>query len=231
MTPDMAFECLLVSRDPQLLCTLNHALDNLSIYTKICLSPTKALYALGEGSTDLFVIDWDDDLADSQLLREIQAHDVIRRQTVVAVSQHDRRIPGAHFLLQKPLTAMSGTEFMKRVYIRMLRDHRRHARYAVMASVIATDSQNRLVPITITNIGDGGLGMTTREKVAVGEILCFRLLLPLARRPIYIEARILWTREYGACGGEFLRIPPVDLDILHEWLKAKCQVKKPVVNV
>jgi PilZ domain len=229
MTPDMAFECLLVSRNPQIVCTMNRVLDNLSISTKLCLSPSKALDVLREGSTDLFVIDWEEEAPASELLSEIQKHDFARKQTVVAVSARERRIPGAHLVLTKPLTAEWGAESMRRLYSRMVQDHRRHARYALMIPVIATNGANRLLPITITNIGDGGIGLSTREEVATGDVLSFRILLPGARRPIYAEARVLWTREYGVSGCEFLRIPPVDLDILHDWLKSKCQIKKPLL--
>jgi len=96
---------------------------------------------------------------------------------------------------------------------------------------MATIGRDRLLPVTITNIGDGGMGLSSREQLAIGDVLSFRLLLPHARRAIYIEARILWTREYNVSGCEFVRIPPVDLDILHDWLKSKCQVKKPLVTL
>lgn len=229
MTPDMAFECLLVSRDPSVVCTLNRALDNLSISTKVCFSPSKALGELRSGSTDLVVIDWEDASSASELLNEIQKVDSVRKKTVVAVSPLDRYIPGTHMVLTKPVTAESGAKSLKLIYVRMLQDHRRHARYAVMTPVIATESENRFLPVTVTNIGDGGIGLSSREEVKVGGMLSFRLLLPNARRAIYIEARVLWTREYGTFGCEFARIPPIDLDILHDWLKSKCKIKKPLL--
>ena len=101
MTPEMAFECLLVSRDPKVVCTLNRVLDNLSISTKHCLSPSRAVNVLREGSTDLVVIDWEEDHAASDLLYEIQRSDITRKKTVLAVSAVDRRIPGTHFLDRK----------------------------------------------------------------------------------------------------------------------------------
>lgn len=231
MTSDMAFECLLVSRDPQVVCTLNPLLDSLAISTKVCLSPSKALNELRAGSTDLFVIDWEEDSSASELLHEVRESDAVGKKTVVAISSLDRAIPGTHLVLRKPVTAEAGAQSLKFVYSRMLQDHRRHARYALMAPVIATIGRDRLVPINITNIGDGGMGLSSREQLAVGDVLSFRFLLPNARRAIYVEARILWTREYNVCGCEFLRIPPIDLDILHEWLKSKCQVKKPLVTL
>jgi hypothetical protein len=231
VTPDLAFECLLVSKDPQVVYTLNHVLDNFSICTKVCLSPAKAVHELRSGSTDLVVIDWEEERSASELLHGIRAVDASHKKTIVAIAPVDRQIPGTYLVLKKPLTAESGTKSFKLAYIRMLQEHRRHARYAVLTPVIATIGRDRLVPVTITNIGDGGMGLSCKEPLTVGDVLSFRLLLPSARRPIYIEARILWTREYNVAGCEFVRIPPVDLDIFHDWLKSRCQVKKPLVAV
>jgi CheY-like chemotaxis protein len=228
MTPEMAFECVLVSRDPTVVSTLNRVLDDLSISTRHCLTPSKALHLLREGSTDLIVIDCDENDSACQILNEIPYG--VRKQTVVAVSSYDRRIAGTDFVLRKPITPASSAQSFKLVYSRMLRDYRQHARYAVMIPVVARNKGNRLIPVTITNIGDGGVGFSTSEEVSIGDVLSFRLPLPNARRPIYIEARILWTRDYGISGGEFVRIPPPDLDILHVWLKSKCQVRKPLVE-
>ena len=230
MTPDMAFECLLVSRDPKVVCTLNHVLDNLSISTKVCLTGSRAISELKGGSPDLVVIDSETD-ASSELLDHIRRADAVRKKTIVAVTLDEEGLPGAHVVLRKPVTAESSAVCLKSVYGRMVRDYRRHARYALMISSIATAGDNRLIPLTITNIGDGGVGLSTRETLHVGEQLSFRMALPDARRAIYVEARVLWTRDYGTCGCEFMRIPPVDLDILHEWLKAKCQIKKPLLPV
>jgi CheY-like chemotaxis protein len=226
----MAFECLLFSRDPKVVCTLNHVLDNLSFSTKVCLTPSKAITELRGGSPDLVVIDWEEDNA-NELLDDIRRLDTVHKKTIVAVTSAQVNPEGAHTILRKPVTAESSSVCLKNIYGRMLRDYRRHARYALMISVIATAGENRLVPLTVTNIGDGGIGVSTRESLSVGELLSLRLPLPGARRAIYVEARVLWTRDYGVCGCAFMRIPPVDLDILHDWLKAKCQIKKPLLPV
>ncbi len=225
----MAFECLLVSRDPKVVCPLNHVLDNLSITTKVCLSPSRAVDELRGGSTDLVVIDWVEEDTASALLDVIRESDIVRKKTIVAVSDSDRAIPGAYVVLTRPITADSGARGLRLAYQRMLRDHRQHARYAVMTPVIARSINNQLIPVTVTNIGDGGIGLSTMETLTRGEVLCFHLPLPGARRAVYIEARVLWTREYNVAGCEFVRIPPIDLDILHEWLKEKCRVKRPLL--
>jgi len=54
--------------------------------------------------------------------------------------------------------------------------------------------------------------------------------LPGARREVLVNVRVLWTRDYGRIGCEFVRIPPVDLIVLHDWLKERSRVKKPLVE-
>ncbi|MBZ5682755.1 MAG: hypothetical protein LAO24_21890 [Acidobacteriia bacterium] len=230
MTPEMAFECLLVSHDPTVFSTLDRILRNFSICTNVCPTTSRAAGLLEEGSTDLIVIDWEGE-SSLKLLHEVWKSRVKQKPTIVAVSADDRAIPGVHVVLRKPITPESGTRSVRAAYSRMLQDYRRHARYAVMTPVQATGENNRTIPATVTNIGDGGLGLTTKEKLTIGEVLSLHLQLPAAKKEIYIQARVLWTRDYGAAGCEFLRIPPVDLQIMHDWLKDKCRVKKPLIEL
>ncbi|MGB7599625.1 MAG: PilZ domain-containing protein [Candidatus Sulfotelmatobacter sp.] len=206
---------------------MNKLLDDLSISTKVCLSPSKAFDQLEGRNTDLVIVDWDEDSA--ELLTGIRKSNGWRKPTVVAVSHNACTLRGADIMLSKPVTDKAGARSLKAAYSRMLYDHRRHTRYALMSKVMAMDERERSIEVTILDIGDGGVGISTKEHFTVGDVLCFRLLLPGADRTIYIQARVQWTREYGALGCEFLRIPPVDLNILHDWLTSKNRIKKPVV--
>ena len=226
MTSDMAFECLLISRDPAVVCVMNKLLDELSISTKVCLSPSRAFDQLAGRNTDLVIVDWDEDSA--ELLTGIRKSNGWRKPTVVAVSPSNCTVRGADIVLPKPVTDSSVTKSLKAAYSRMLYDHRRHTRYALMSKVTVTDERGRSIEAIILDIGDGGVGISVKEEFAVGDVLCFRLLLPGADRTIYIQARVQWTRAYGALGCEFLRIPPVDLNILSDWLTGKNQIKKPL---
>ncbi len=229
MTSDLAFECLLVSRDPNVVCIMSRLLGKLSISTNLCLSSSRAFDQVADNSTDLMIVDWEYDSPD--LLHNIRKSGLWYKPTVVAVSSRECPILGAHILLRKPVTEVSGAVCLKAAYSKMLCDYRRHARYALMSFVQATDQNNRCVNITITDIGDGGVGISSKEEFSIGDVLSFRVLLPSAERAISIEARVQWTRNYGAVGCEYLRIPPVDLNILHGWLKGKTQIKRPVGHI
>lgn len=230
MTPELSFECLLVSRDARVLTCVNRILQELSVSTKICLHPSKAADALAAGGTDLVVLDFEDESC-LDLLQDIWKTGLKQRPTVLAITHADCLIPGAHISVNKPLTPESGTKALKDAYSRMLRDYRRHARCALMIPVTATDERGQPIPMTVLDVGYGGVGLRVRSEVEVGESLSFALSLPGAKRAIHIEARVLWTRSFGTIGCEFLRIPPVDLNLLHDWLMGKIRVKTPLVKV
>ena len=134
-------------------------------------------------------------------------------------------------VIKKPMTAETGAQSFKTVYQRMLIDYRRKVRHALMTPVVATTEDGREVSLMVTDISDGGVGLSSKENLQVGDVLSFRLVLAGAPREVLVHVRVLWTREYARYGCEFLRIPPVDLMILHDWLKAKSRVKKPRIEI
>lgn len=229
MTIDMAFECLLVTRDPAVMNIMNGLLGSLSISTNVCSSSTQAVDHLSGDSTDLLIVDWEDD--SGKLLQHINQSRRWRKPTVMVVSELESAVTDTCFLLRKPVTREVGAQSLKQAYSRMLQDHRQHTRYPLMSSLTATHQDGRPVPVTVTNIGEGGVGLNTKQLIVRGDVLSFALLLPDTDTPIHIAARVLWVRQYGAVGCEFVHIPSADLDIVYNWLKHKCQIKKVAVEL
>ena len=147
MTADMAFEGLIVSHDAGLYSVFDRVLRQLSISTNICLSASKACNQLQQGSTDLLVIDCDGQDW-SEVLDRVWKSKSTKKPTVVAITRKEDRVPGAHVVLKKPVTVESGALSLKAAYHRMLHDYRRHARFALMTPVIATDAEEKTVPVT-----------------------------------------------------------------------------------
>lgn len=228
MTPEMAFECLIVSSDVEVFCPVERILRDLSVCSNPCLSPSKAISALRKSEIDLIVIDWDEKDV-SELMQEIWASTTKPKPTILAISAANVLVPGAHIVLRKPLTNESARKSLQLAYSRMLTDHRRHSRYVIMIPVMATDKHGRAIPLTVADIGDGGVGLRAKEELSRGDAISFRLLLPGTRKEIYIQARVAWTSGYGLAGCEFVHLPPIDVDILHQWLKGQIKVKRPRV--
>lgn len=229
MTPEMAFECLLVSRDAGLRSTMKEVLQNFSIVVESCITAANACEMFPGRSHDLVAVDWEGD-ASSLLLRTIWNSPHRRKPTVIAISGDTQPIPGVHFVLRKPVTSGSATESLKSAYRRMLLDYRLKARHAVMKQLTASNGARKF-SLTITDIGEGGIGISSKEQLTVGDELSFTLCLPQTSLPINIQARVIWTRAYGTAGCDFLNIPPVDREILRDWVKIKAQVKKPLITI
>jgi hypothetical protein len=230
MNSEMAFESVLISRDPQVLRTVNRTLTVLSISTRICFHIPQAQKAISDSGIDLVVIDLIDNRS-IDLLRELWKSATRKKPVIVGISNSEFGIPGIHLRLPRPVTQESSLKCLKEAYSRMLVDYRHHARWALMVSVAATDDTDRLVSVTVTDIGYGGVALRSQQTLEIGTVLTFRLPLPGATRTIGVQARVIWNREFGRMGCEFARIPPVDLDILHTWLKQKAIVKEPAVLV
>ena len=230
MTADMTFEGLIVSHDAGIFRVMDRTLRQLSISASVCLGGSKARNHLTKHRTDLLVLDCD--MNDwTEVMDEVWKSTRSKKPTVVAISRTQSRVPGAHVVVKKPITDEGAAESLKAAYHRMLHDYRRHARHAVMMPVVATDEKQGSVSIMVTDIGDGGLGISTKEPLSIGKELGLRLKLPRLHREIFLEVRVLWIREYGRAGCEFVRIPPVDATVLNEWLKSRIRVKKPLVEV
>lgn len=230
MTSEMAFECLFISRDPNLFRVVGGILRDLSISVEICLRASKASDILRKRRTELIVIDWEGEES-LELMHEVWNEGKSKKPTLVAISSNDSPIIGAHVVIKKPLTSEMGMKSFRTAYQRMVVEYRRHVRHALMLPVTATTEDGSELSVIITDIGDGGVGLCSRKRLTVGDTLSFRLRLPGAPREILLNVRVLWTREYSRLGCEFVRIPPVDLMFLHDWLKTKGRVKKPRVEV
>jgi DNA-binding response OmpR family regulator len=229
VTPDMSFECLLVSRDAGVTSVLKAWLDNLSISTNICSNSSMAFDQFTKGNPELVILDWEDD--SPEFVSKARKAQGWREPTLVVISPNDSLVPGADLFLCRPVTSESSAKALKAAYSRILYRYRRRTRYPLISTVRTTDENNHSADVTVTNIGDGGLRLSARQEFIVGNRLSFRLLLPGTDKPVQIQTRVRWTRTYGTVGCEFLHIPAPDLHVLHDWLIEKDQFRKPVTPI
>lgn len=230
MNAEMAFEAVILSRDTGVILPVNSCLQQLSIATDISFSPDGAAKVLKQNCTDLVVLDLETDKS-ANVLEYIWNWPSRKKPTIVAITGTDSRIPGAHFMLSRPVTQESAKLSFKAVYQHMLRDYRHYARHALMLPTEAIDEVQRRISLTVTDISEGGLGLMTKEDLPIGSTLRMTLPLPSAPRGILIEAVVLWKREYSRLGCEFSYIPILDLAVLRDWLKERASVKKPLIEV
>lgn len=230
MTREIAFECLLVSDDPAVLRTMDPLLHDFSISTNVCPQSERTGDWLEKRGAHLVVLDLEAE-SSSDALRQLQESRIKPRPTVLAVSAADRVVPGVNVVLRKPVTHESGIKSLKAAYFSMLQDFRKHTRFALMEYVIATDENNRTFSLNVVNVGAGGVGIKTNVEIAIGSVLSFRLKLPLTEGEISVRCRLLWSRPSGVAGCEFVRMSPRDLQLLHDWLESRYQIKQPITTI
>jgi DNA-binding NarL/FixJ family response regulator len=220
----MVFECLVVSDDIQVLSLMKCALDRLSIDVEPCANPVKGLELLAKRDVDLVVCDCKGSPGEIELLNGALTSDRKRKPTVITVVDSSflalgAKSAGAHVIIRKPLTRESSAQGLKTAYSRMVREERRAARYAIMRRVLAKSQRGELVPITITDISEHGIGLFSKKKIDVGELLSFELALSNAMS-ITVQARLLWTR-HSLGGADFECMSDADRRVLHGWLASR----------
>jgi hypothetical protein len=230
MTPDMKFEALLISQDLQVLQKTVETMEDLSIDVDICGSPSRALDLLTRRNFDLVILDYDEGNGTAEIAKTLSKSGGRLKTTITALvdgSFSGKQITeaGAQILIQKPLTDNFKSYFRTLVYSRMVREWRRHPRYAVRWLVAAKDSKDRPVPVTMENISRAGVGLSFVGKLLVDDILTFRLLLPGTNQIVRSDARVLWRLRDNRAGAEFVNMSTVDADVLDTWLQNRHRVK------
>ncbi|HZR55796.1 MAG TPA: PilZ domain-containing protein [Terriglobales bacterium] len=230
MTPELAFEALLVSQDSAVLNIMHSVLTGFSMDVDVCVRPSQAIENFSRHSVDLVVVDCEQALA-PQIIENVAASRLCPKPTILAVvsdanASGAAKRAGAHMIVTKPVKAESSAMVIKQVYSRMIREHRRYERLALMKVVSAKKESGSYFPVTISDVGEGGVGLLTKERLKIGEILECRLLLAGAEREIHISVQVLWTKPYGMAGAEFVNIDSSDLRVLYRWLWSKCTIKK-----
>jgi DNA-binding NarL/FixJ family response regulator len=230
MTPEMVFECLVVSDDIQVLSLMSCGLDRLSIDVERCANPVKGMELLAKRDVDLVVCDCKGAPGETKLLNEALTSDRKRKPTVITIVDgpllaFGAKSAGAHVVIRKPLTPESSAQGLKTAYSRMVREERRAARCAIMSRVLARNKQGELIPITITDISEHGIGLFSKRKIDVGELLSFELTLSNASLSITVQARLLWTR-HNLAGADFQCMSEADRRFLYTWLEGRVRRKR-----
>jgi len=107
-----------------------------------------------------------------------------------------------------------------------LRNGRHSHRYAVQWLVAAKNQNDRPVALTMTDISETGIGLSSTAKFLVGDLLKLRVSAFTARiRSSSLRTRVVWTLPGNVAGAEFVNISVADSDVLHKWLQQQCHVE------
>jgi CheY-like chemotaxis protein len=227
MTDDMTFSALIISADTDVLSIMHRSLERLSINTRVCTSPERALASLSEFNTDLVIFEWTrSDEGPINFLKSLTSSAPGRGPISLAVAScpsaaFRAKAAGVHVVVERPITLESALRSLKAAYSLMVREKRTHRRHAIMKFVLASTDNSDLLPVMITDISESGIGILAkqRQRIQAGIRLRFDLQLPEMPRSIRVKVRVLWVASNNLAGARLERLAPEDLRLLYGWLE------------
>lgn len=131
-------------------------------------------------------------------------------------------VPGADFLLHKPLTAervMSSTISARKM---MTGERRRFFRHPVNMPVTLT-VQGTVQQARMIDLGEGGMALHAEKPLEPSSIIDFFFELP-SRQPVSGKGTIVWANSEGKAGIKFQFLGDRSKDHLQKWLCDRQQV-------
>ena len=128
-----------------------------------------------------------------------------------------------HFLVQKPVAAEVFTRSVKAAFSTILQQKRAVFRHPVQieslsASLLHEGRERTLKPVTILNLGRGGLCLSAGEMLPQGASIVVDFRLPGTQHIVRSIGTVIWTHSSWKAGVKFTHIPPLEQDRLYRWL-------------
>lgn len=221
----MQLQCLLVTREHELLELVRPALESSGIEVEVRAEAISATEICQRRHLDGFLVDCDDVPGGRELLGFIRGSGSNRMSTILAVvngvTSIDQALQdGANFVLGKPVAVERFHSYLKVARVFMEREHRRYFRFSVDLPVRVYRDQDDYMEGRMLNLSEGGLalrmpsGKGLEGTVRVG----FEVpsLDPLA---VEVKGEVVWSDGSGIIGVRFLYMGDEARRNLLSWLE------------
>src|SRR2546423_1709126 len=222
----MAFEALLLSHDPQAHRIISHTLDHLNIDLQVCSSIEQTLHILTRSRFDAVLVDCDDVPDGCAVLQAMRKNKSRRSCFVFALVHGNTSVQqayemGAHFVLDKPVSDERLTRSMRAAQGFLAHERRGHHRTLRQAAgAILVDTSIEL-PVTITNLSEGGISIECSRQLDEGGAARLRVLLPGSKKLLDLKGEIIWTTIEGRAGIRFQVLPIEAKEELETWMEKR----------
>lgn len=222
----MALQALLLSRDPEVQKLLRRVMDAANIELELSNNSEQARLALVRRKYDAFLVDCDDMQNGPAVLRELRQGKSNRSCIAFAVVNGQTTVQqafemGANFVLDKPISIDRATRSIRAAQGLIMRERRRYHRHLIRASgAIIVDSGTE-VPVSITNISQGGISIECARQLEPGGAARLKFNLPGTKRSLDIKGEVMWSTPDGRSG---IRFQVLSLDAKKEldlWLEKR----------
>jgi len=218
----MELDCLVLSRDPEVVRVLRPAMERLSIHVQVPDVGRLGHQILLSQKFDGVVIDCDDLEDGLGMLRDVRNapsnHNSVAFALVNQATSASQALKmGANFVLQKPIEPVNADRCFSAAIGLMIRERRRYSRVPVDMPVALVFSEGEQVKTRATNLSEGGMAAELPVKFQ-SSIKKVRFTLPETQNSIETRAELAWADGSGKGGIKFVEIPQVSRDHLERWL-------------
>lgn len=217
----MDLDCLVLSRDPDVVRVLRPAMEKLSIHVQLPSEGSGHQLLLSQ-KYDGVVIDCDDLEDGLGMLRELRKapsnHSSVAFAVVhKATSATQAFNLGANFVLQKPIEPVNAARCFSAAIGLMTRERRRYFRVPVDMPVTMIFSEGEQVKSRATNLSEGGMAADLPGKFR-SSIKKVQFTLPGTNNSVETRAELAWADGSGRGGIKFLELPQISREHLERWL-------------
>jgi CheY-like chemotaxis protein len=222
----MILECLLVSRDQEVVRVLRPALEKLSINLEVCSGARSGREILSSEKFDAVVVDCDDLQGGMEVLKDLRKQPSNKNSVTFAILNGKTTTRqtfeiGTNFVLQKPIQPVNALRCFSAALGLMTRERRRYYRHPVdmPTTIIFADGPD--LKVTATNLSEGGMAVQFHGKLPKAPIAKVQFTLPGTRTSMEPRADIAWADGSGHAGIRFVEVPQTSREQMDRWLTAQ----------
>ena len=217
-------QCLLLTRDTQILSTIRPALEEGKVEVYQCTDLPSAIDLLERHHFDGLFIDCDDVPKAAELIQRVRSGHSNNLSAIIAMVNGRTKAgnaitQGANFVLTKPISRQSLDAYLNVALTFVNREFRRYFRYRVDLPVQITANE-RDFKATAVNVSEGGLGLKVNADAAIEGTVSLKFNLPeLDNALLETKAEVMWKKDPGQLGVRFLYMSKASADPFHKWLQ------------
>jgi DNA-binding response OmpR family regulator len=218
---------LLVSRDCRVEELLRRLLEEADMAMDVSPSTSAARHLLGTRKFDAILVDCDDMDGAREVLLDLRQDPLNRRAIIFAIlngatSASGAFHMGAHFVLQKPISAERGARTLRAAAGIILYERRRYSRVPVEMPVSLLEGRKEEEKErhagTATGLSGDGIGVKTERALRPGTIVQVRFELPESCISVEAMGEVAWASQRGEAGIRFLDIQSPGKRRFRTWL-------------
>jgi hypothetical protein len=217
-------ETLLLSRDSQLISTMQAVSADVGMDLKLCSGFAQCAALLLTRKIYAILIDHPDAAAANTLLMAARRSSSSKNAVSIAFAKGSAVAAfEAALQIAKPVSADLALRTLRAAQGPMFQEFRRYVRHPLQVPVTMTTASNQELQAKAINISQSGLAvqLADPEGISTTTAVCVRFGLPVSSAWVHVEGQIVWVNSTGSAGLQCRGVTQNDRERLQEWFAAQ----------